>query len=340
MLNRSLCASLAFLSSTLALAATHSDVTAYEDLKSRFELQSGQTYLAFVKNQIKPALDSYEQKIQNDPASKSKNYSKLQTDLIAQGAGVAIRIDSQNYIFNIGYLDGSDAQNDIKSGRSYGVGPSGTESDPSDLAYLKELESYLSSEPEASGDFIFALMSVLTDCDASGWSALSAQGQAVATDFLAIYTAELDRHLMVNLAPNRHPWETDLAAATFVSVFDVTTGLMMQNGSLAKGSIKDWWALGKQGSGIGETRSDRQALQALIAKKEASSKESQQIESLVKSAGGQIAGHDVIQGLLVFLSSTSTPEHFSASEVRTLSEGMKNYLSQVRADSNEIAQLQ
>ena len=35
-----------------------------------------------------------------------------------------------------------DPQNDVKSGRSYGVGPAGTESDPSDVAYLRELESY------------------------------------------------------------------------------------------------------------------------------------------------------------------------------------------------------
>ena len=54
-------------------------------------------------------------------------------------------------------------------------------------------------------------MQALTDCDTSGWSELSTAGQMVATDFLAIYTAESDRHLMVNNNPASIPGKSTSA---------------------------------------------------------------------------------------------------------------------------------
>lgn len=331
---RIMCALCTVLSiSQTTFAATHQEVTPYNDLQTRLTLKPGQTYLAFMQKQVKPGLDSYEETIQKDPATRSKKYSQLQTNLIAKGAGVAIRIDAKNYIFNIGYLDGSDAKNDIKSGRSYGVGPTGAESDPSDLAYLKELEVYLKSEPAAAGEFVETLMKVLTDCDASGWSALSVNGQIVATDFLAIYTAELDRHLMVNLNPRQHPWEIDLAAATFVSIFDTATGLLMQNGSLVKASIQQWWAQGSQGSGIGETRRDRLALQKLIAQNEENSQEARELSQII----GANDNADVIQGVLEYLNSSNAPAQMSGGEGEKLTELVKSYLMHVQTHSGQIA---
>jgi hypothetical protein len=318
-----------------AFAASHADVTPYRDLQTRLKLKPGQTYLHFMQTQVKPGLDAFEQTIQNDPANRARRYGKLQQNLIAQGAGVAIRIDGSNYIFNVGYLDGSDPENDIKSGRSYGVGPAGAESDPSDLAYLKELEAYLGNEPDAVGDFVEAIMKVVTDCDASLWTKLSEDGQAVATDFLAIYTAELDRHLMVDLNPRRHPWEIDLAAATFVSVFNTASGLMMQDGSLTQGTIQDWWAKGTAGSGIGETRRDRIALQKMIAENEAGTQEARQIAKLV---GADADGDDLIQAALLYLNSSNAPAEMG-DDAGKLSRAMRDYLVNVQAHSDQIAAL-
>jgi hypothetical protein len=289
-----------------------------------------------MKTQVKPALDSYETVIQSDPATTSKNYSQLQADLVAKGAGVAIRIDSQNYIFNVGYLNGSHPQDDVKSGRSYGVGPTGKESDPSDVAYLSELESYLQSEPEAAGDFVKTLMLVLTNCDTSGWPKLSANGQIVATDFLAIYTAESDRHIMVDLSPNSHPWEIDLAAATFVSIFDAKSGLLMLNGSLVKGSIKQWWAKGTQGSGIGETRKDRIALQKLIGNFEAGLDETKEISAITQSP----TDNDVIQNVLEYLNTPNAPLVMTGGQGEQLSDLMQSYLVHVQTDATKIADQQ
>ncbi len=316
-----------------AFSASQDVTTPYEDIKTQLALEPGQTYLSFMQKEVKPGLDAYQKTIEKDPASRAHNYRQLQLNLIEKGAGVALRIDANNYIFNIGYLDGSDPKNDVKSGRSYGVGPSGTQSDPSDVAYLRELESYLKAEPQAAGDFVEALMKVITDCDPSGWAKLSEDGQSVATDFLAIYTAELDRHLMVNLNVRQHPWEIDLAAATFVSIFDVESGLIFQNGEFSKGSIKNWWAQGQSGSGIGNTRRDRLALQKLIAQVEEDSKEAKQ---LLKLVGGREDG-DVIQGVLEYLNSNEAPESMSSGEGEQLTRLMRDYLANVQAHSDEIA---
>lgn len=316
-------------------AARQSAVTPFEDLSTQLTLKAGQTYLGFMKKKVKPALDAFEATIQNDPAMQAGNWSLLQKNLIAQGAGVAIRIDDNNYIFNVGYLDGSDAANDVKSGRSYGVGPTSQQSDPSDIAYLTELENYLSSEPEATGDFVHALMLVLTNCDTSGWANLSEAGQIVATDFLAIYTAESDRHLMVNLSATSHPWEIDLAAATFVSIFDTATGLIMQDGVLTEGSIKMWWAKGTTGSGIGNTRKDRIALQRLIAQNDAESDLLLEISDVV----GKSVEKDAIQGVLVYLNSSASPLTMPKGDAEQLASLMRDYLVHVQDNADQIAQV-
>ena len=220
----------------------------------------------------------------------------------------------------------------MKSGRSYGVGPTGLESDPSDVAYLSELEKFLTSEPQSTGDFVNAIMLVLTNCDTSGWAKLSNQGQIVATDFLAIYTAESDRHLMVNLSPKSHPWEIDLAAATFVSVFDAATGMIMQDGAFQKGSIQNWWAKGQTGSGIGNTRRDRLKLQKLIAKYDAEPALMNEGARLI----GQSSSDDLIQDVLVWMNSTGSPLKMNAREAEELSGLMQRYLVHVQESADAI----
>lgn len=316
-----------------AFSATQSSVVPFNSLRIRLGLQPGQTYLSFMQKQVKPSLDWYENVIEGDPATRSHDYRQLQSNLIAKGAGVAILINNQNYIFNVGYLNGSNPSDDVKSGRSYGVGPTGRQSDPSDLAYLKELEAYLHTEPQSAGAFIETLMRVITNCDTSGWPHLSAAGQIVATDFLAIYTAELDRHLMVGLNPKAHPWEIDLAAATFVSIFNASSGLLMRNSTLVPGSIQQWWAQGSQGSGIGETRRDRIALQQLIAREEANSAEVQGLQSVI----GHRPDGDVIQGTLEYLNSPAAPPSFSGAQLEELTYMMRDYLLHVQAHASQIA---
>ena len=98
--------------SATAMAAVHSDTTAFNTFKSKLEMHSGQTYLGFMKKDVKPAIDDKDLQgaLQAEEKAKKNQYSAWQTDLIEKGEGVAIRIDSKNYFFNVGYGDGSNAR--------------------------------------------------------------------------------------------------------------------------------------------------------------------------------------------------------------------------------------
>lgn len=313
----------------------------------------GKTYLAFMQTQVFPAMKAYSSAIKSEEQGSPNQYSQWQTDLTKNGEGVAVRISPSNYIFNIGYHDGTGTistggiSDDVKSGRSYGIGPTNIESDPSDIAYLTELTQYYKSEPENVNKFYKAILLAILNCDTSGWADLSTQGQIVATDFIAIYTAESARHLMVNLDPAKHPWEIDLASATFVSNFVTATGQIMVNNAMRAGQPTQWWAKGKVGSGIGETRSDRAALQAAIAKYEDTPNlgHPDLIHAIIKLTGpmaskanGVVVHDDVINGLFMYLNSPNGPQKFDSNEQNELLTAFIQYLEAVKVDAPKILQ--
>jgi hypothetical protein len=180
--------------------------------------------------------------------------------LLASGPGTLVTIDGANYFYNLGYQTPN-----VKSGRSYGVASGRALLDPSDKDYLSEMAAYLkpAMTPDASA-FYTAILRVLTNCNGSDFSTLPAAGQVTATDFLTIYTAELDRHVMVNLVPATHPWEIDLAEVTFLTSYGAASGMVMKNGSLVAGTAVAYYGVGTSGSGIGETRKDFVKLATLI----------------------------------------------------------------------------
>jgi hypothetical protein len=324
--------------------APHPNVTPFTGLSIQLQMQPGQSYLGFMLNTVNPALNTFDSVIRQDPAYIATNYKQLQRDLIAKKAGVAIRIDSNNYFFNVGYNNGTGGSDDLKSGRSYGVGPTNRESDPSDEAYLTELAAYYKNEPGSMQDFFHALLLALFDCDTSGWNsdsagyhAMSQSGQIVATDFMAIYTAESDRHIMINLAPKTHPWEVDLAAATFVSEFVSVTGKIMQGGQLKPGAIGQWWAKGTSGSGIGETRADRIRLQRKIADYEFELHPD--LVTTVNSIVGVAKGDDPIQETFEYLNSPTSPKNLNNTSGNNLMSALLAYMANVKKDATTIAGL-
>jgi hypothetical protein len=172
--------------------------------------------------------------------------------LLASGSGTLVKIDPANYFYNVGYQ-----KPDVKTGRSYGVASGRSLLDPSDKDYLNEMAEYL--KPATTSDaspFYGAILKVLAGCDSSGFAILSATGQVAATDFMTIYTAESDRHVMVNLDPSNHPWEIDLGEVTFLTSYGAASGMVMKNGALVSGTAVDYYGVGATGSGIGETRKD------------------------------------------------------------------------------------
>jgi hypothetical protein len=250
---------------------------------------------------------------------------------LASGAGVAIRIDADNVFYNIGYGTGA-VLNDEMTGRSFGHGPNHKALDASDAFYLDELEQYLKANPDSS-NFYKALLKLLTNCDPSGYAALDGLGKTVATDFMAVYTAEADRHLMSNL--KMHPWENDLAEVTFISAYSVQSGLLYLSGKLQPGKLGGWWAKSATSnrSGIGETRHDRRALQSAIVAYERTKHPDliQRIESLV----GRRHDGDVFRALTEHLNNFHTPASLGA-KADQIVDAYAALLQEMRKDASDI----
>lgn len=254
---------------------------------------------------------------------------------MASGAGTLVVLNEENYFYNYGYKSGADPEEDVKSGRSFGAGPTHNANDASDVFYLNELESYLKETPDLK-PFYEAILKILIRSDASGLSELSPLGQSVATDFIAIYTAESDRHLMVNLNPNRHPWEIDLAGTTFVSAFGSTVGKIMKDGTLQAGKAREWWAMSKINigrSGIGETRADRRKLQRLISGylKQINPESVAAVEEII----GSRKDKDIFQGLLEFLNQTGTQAQVKKNG-KQLIQVFSEMLAQTQSDAESL----
>jgi hypothetical protein len=260
--------------------------------------------------------------------------------LLASGSGTLVKINSTNYFYNLGYQKPV-----VQSGRSFGVAPGRSLLDSSDKDYLTELAEY--SKPGTTPDaspFYTAILKVLTNCNTSDFANLPMIGQVVATDFVTIYTAELERHVMVNLVPNQHPWEIDLAEVTFLNSYGAASGMVMQKGALGPGTAVAYYAVGTKGSGIGETRADFVKLATLITRFENDPLHHPELVStIVKITPIQdkkilaAVGGDVIRRLLVYL---NRPEF--QSDIRNhpsdFTNAMVAFLKQINADSAPITQ--
>jgi hypothetical protein len=260
--------------------------------------------------------------------------------LLASGSGTLVTIDPANYFYNLGYQ-----KPNVKSGRSYAVASGRALLDPSDKDYLTEMAAYLKpvTTPDA-GPFYTALLKVLTSSDPSGYRTLSAPAQVTATDFLAIYTAELNRHVMVNLVPSTHPWEIDLAEVTFLTSYGAPSGMVMKNGSLVPGTAVAYYAVGTSGSGIGETRKDFVKLATRITTFES---DPQHHPELVKAIVNltpisdqkilsQVSG-DVLRRYLVYLNRSEFQANVQ-SHSSDLVNAMVAFLKQINTDNSQITQ--
>jgi hypothetical protein len=185
---------------------------------------------------------------------------------VASGAGAKVILDDQHAYLNVGYRTGSNPQTDPKTGRSYGVPSDRGARDASDEYFLDHLETFYQQHPEERAAFVRLILTTLTKSDVTGLSQLSQAGGDEFTDFMAIYTAEEDRHAMLNF--KSHPWDRDLAEATWASLFVVQTKQSIKKGDrtpTGNGRPRDFYARGSSGSGIGDARHERQLLTTAIA---------------------------------------------------------------------------
>lgn len=153
---------------------------------------------------------------------------------LASCGGVTVKIDENNWYYNIHYGPGKfykgyelpqtddegvaiapDHSKDDRTGRSFGAGPGRYANDASDKNYLNDLEEVARTQDPTP--LFETLMQAITNSDVSGYAKLSDKAQVVATDFLAVYTAEQDRNLMDGHV-ERH-WDAALAEVTFLAAF-------------------------------------------------------------------------------------------------------------------------
>jgi hypothetical protein len=168
--------------------------------------------------------------------------------------------------------------------------------------------------------------------------------QVTATDFLAIYTAELDRHVMVNLVPSTHSWEIDLAEVTFLTSYGAPSGMVMKSGSLVPGTAVAYFAVGTSGSGIGETRKDFVKLATQITTFESDAQHHPELVNAIVNLTpisdqkilSQIKG-DVIRRYLVYLNRSEFQSNVQ-SHSSDLVNAMVAFLKQINADNSQITQ--
>jgi len=289
----------------------------------------------FTKNDM--ALAIKDAKINSAPFDLATLYA------LTGGLGVKVKIDDNNYNYHVLYKTGhTKPHEEVMSGRSFASAPTHGAADATDPEYLRDLKKYLDSTNDVK-PFYRAMILALANCDTSGWAQNSDLGQSVLSDFLTVYTAEADRHLMVDLEKGNHPWEIDLAAVTAVSAISNKTGKIVTGGEIVESDLGGWFAPspnnkpdGPQRSGIGITRKDRQKLQRAIHAYEMTTPDGKQMIADIQAIiGNKYNKNDVIQGVFEYLSNSYTPESMG-DKANQLAELVAKFIEASSEDSNEI----
>ena len=263
---------------------------------------------------------------------------------IVSGAGVRIlwfEGSESTQSIEYGYKKGETTDKDelakaVKSGRGFGISGDRKALDASDVFYLKGLDSYLAKNKDSSS-FFQLLIDVLTQCDTSKYKSLDADGRAVATDFFTVYVAEQTRHLMAEL--KSHPWENDLAEVTMLSAFVSESKQVYKGGKrkLVDGTPVDFFGKGATGSGIGDTRKDRRALQADVTKAAravAAQKNKPELVSDLENIIGK--SDDVFKGLMDFINDPKNEKEVEKNSAE-INKAVTNFLTFIRESASAIS---
>lgn len=279
---------------------------------------------------------------------------------LASGGGVAININSKNTAYSVNYGTGEN-ENDERTGRSFGEAPGRLALDASDKHYLEILEGYVRSEGENTEHFFRSILQILLNSDASDLKNVSESGQAVASDFIAVYTAEQNRHLMSNL--QRHPWDASLLEVTLLSALHSgqKTVMVMFNGQFTDKTLKqasgctdandrqekpasmiDYWQFSTNTdpahctrSGLNVTRKEFRNLGAAITAYQ-KEKHPELVENIQRHFSSSKNKNNVFAQLSDFLISYDTTTHLDEDTLE-LAEDFTAFLMQVRKDANKTS---
>jgi hypothetical protein len=275
---------------------------------------------------------------------------------LASGGGVAVLIDANNITYNVNYGTGKE-EDDERTGRSFGESNARLALDASDKQYLSSLEDYIRKDNSNTRFFYQSLLEVLLNNDATHYKQITNQGQAVATDFLAVYTAEQDRHLMSNLSS--HPWDESLLEVTLLSAFhagqkkiklifngeftDTTVkqapGCSTEKRMTQKASLTDYWQFSSSTdpencsrSGLNISRKDFRKLGSMITayEKQVHPDIVAKVQRHFKTQKGK---NNVFAQLSDFLISFETPKRLD-SQTLQLAQDFSAFLVQVKTDAD------
>ena len=146
-----------------------------------------------------------------------KDRYKLSTYVgLASCGGSTLKLAHDNYAYNVHYGTGSEKK-DKQTGRSFGASRIFDATDASYSHYLRTLESYVTESGDNVKDFMQTIMETLTNSTTRGYENVNDHGDAVLTDFFAIWTAEQTRNLMDNRVELH--WDAALLQVTLLSAF-------------------------------------------------------------------------------------------------------------------------
>ncbi|MDA8792975.1 hypothetical protein N9N67_07005 [Bacteriovoracaceae bacterium] len=130
--------------------------------------------------------------------------------------GSTMKLAPDNYAYNIHYGTG-DVDKDDRTGRSFGASRIYHATDSSYSHYLKTLKNYVTKTPDNVQYFTKTIMETLTSSNPRGYKKVNDHGDAVLTDFFAIWTAEQTRNIMDGYV--KLHWDAALFQTTLLSAF-------------------------------------------------------------------------------------------------------------------------
>jgi hypothetical protein len=287
---------------------------------------------------------------------------------LVSGGGVAVKIADEIYAYNVNYGTGK-IDKDEMTGRSFGAAGSYHKADDaSDAAYLRALNAVARPKTPDNGrdvmEFIRTILQVIVSSDASNIKNISNDAKAVASDFIAVYTAEQDRHLMANL--KSHHWDSALLEVTLLAAFHAGQDKLTLFTEVKEGvyefsdkvidqiarrrtppdlrprdaGLVDYWQFSKNPenpnrSGINITRGSFSRLESAITAYERKH-HPELVKNIERQIKGGSNGRNIFDSVSDFLINFKTQNDVRNAGAK-LTEAYVQFLDQVRKDANLIS---
>ena len=338
LMTKKFCSALSLFVSLVAVSAIAADFTLpmLPKFDTEFKLSdhTGKTFYDFMKSDLKGKMNG-------------KRQSAASNDLLKKGEGVSVNLNNRNYNIHVNFY------NDPKSGRSYGW-TDGLVGDWSDRAILDNTAAITKSfSDQQLKDFYTTLVQMIGNCDAKGLSKLSGMAERVATNFLAIYSAEEYRAMLGTRNWDDALFETLMLGAFHAGqntltkfymgkfstrsyeqapgIYDAHGAPALKPAKAKAAQLNDYWQFSvnpdSRRSGINLTRPDFEKMGTVITSYENNNSDLKAIEAIVKGSG-----KNVFKDITQYFANDKA----KASDADNLAGRVASFLVQVRKDAEKI----